>query len=36
MRKLHAIAEEIYDDWPKPYFGAVPYLERYVFTFQDE
>lgn len=25
-RPLHEIAAEIYADWPKPYFGAVPYL----------
>jgi hypothetical protein len=26
-RPLHVIAAEIQRDWPKPYFGAVPYLE---------
>lgn len=26
-RPIHAIAREIAQDWPKPYFGAVPYLE---------
>lgn len=25
-RSLRDIAEEIMADWPKPYFGAVPYL----------
>lgn len=25
-RPLHVIAEEISANWPKPYFGAVPYL----------
>lgn len=25
-RPLHAIAGEIIRTWPKPYFGAVPYL----------
>jgi hypothetical protein len=25
-RTLSAIAAEIRGDWPKPYFGAVPYL----------
>lgn len=26
-RPLHEIAAEIRNDWTKPYFGAVPYLE---------
>jgi hypothetical protein len=26
QRTLSAIAAEIVRDWPKPYFGAVPYL----------
>ncbi len=26
MREIHDIASEIYKDWKKPYFGAVPYL----------
>lgn len=26
-RPLHAIAADIGNDWKKPYFGAVPYLE---------
>lgn len=26
-RPLYEIAEEIRNDWKKPYFGAVPYLE---------
>lgn len=25
-RPLHVIAAEIKAEWPKPYFGAVPYL----------
>jgi hypothetical protein len=25
-RPLSTIAQEIQDDWAKPYFGAVPYL----------
>jgi hypothetical protein len=24
---LHAIAREIREDWARPYFGAVPYLD---------
>lgn len=27
MRPLHEIAREIRQTWPKPYFGAVPYLQ---------
>jgi hypothetical protein len=27
QRPIHAIAREIAMNWPKPYFGAVPYLE---------
>ena len=26
-RPLHVIAREIIRTWPKPYFGAVPYLQ---------
>lgn len=26
-RKIHEIASEILQDWKKPYFGAVPYIE---------
>ena len=26
-RPLHIIAQEIISTWPKPYFGAVPYIE---------
>lgn len=26
-RPIYEIAEDIYEAWPKPYFGAVPYLE---------
>lgn len=26
-RPLYQIAKEIRKDWPKPYFGAVPYLD---------
>lgn len=26
-RPISMIASEIQQDWPKPYFGAVPYLE---------
>jgi hypothetical protein len=26
-RPLHAIAREIREDWARPYFGAVPYLD---------
>jgi len=26
-RPLYIIAGEIYENWPKPYFGAVPYLK---------
>ncbi len=26
VRSLHSIAHEIRRVWPKPYFGAVPYL----------
>lgn len=26
-RKIHEIASEILQDWKKPYFGAIPYLE---------
>lgn len=27
MRNLASIAQEIRQDWAKPYFGAVPYLD---------
>lgn len=27
MRTISEISEEIRNDWRKPYFGAVPYLE---------
>lgn len=27
MRPIHEIAQEIEKEWPKPYFGAVPYLQ---------
>jgi hypothetical protein len=27
MRPIYEIAREISKAWPKPYFGAVPYLE---------
>lgn len=27
IRPLYEVAEDIYATWPKPYFGAVPYLE---------
>jgi len=26
-RPLHEIADEIFADWKRPYFGAVPYLD---------
>ena len=26
-RPLHVIARDIQTNWPKPYFGAVPYLQ---------
>lgn len=26
IRSLNVIAREIYNKWPKPYFGAKPYL----------
>jgi len=26
-RPIHVIAREIRENWPKPYFGAVPYLQ---------
>ena len=29
-RSLHEIAAEIRKSWPKPYFGAVPYLNAMV------
>ena len=27
MRQLNIIAREIWENWEKPYFGAVPYLQ---------
>lgn len=27
MRKLHEIARDIQQNWPSPYFGAVPYIQ---------
>ena len=27
MRPLNVIAQEIFADWKKPYFGALPYLK---------
>lgn len=27
MRPLHTIAREIRTAWPRPYFGAVPYMQ---------
>ena len=27
MRMLHQIARDIKQDWKKPYFGAIPYLD---------
>lgn len=27
MRQLNIIAREIWENWEKPYFGAVPYLK---------
>ncbi len=27
VRPLHLITREIREDWTKPYFGAVPYLD---------
>ena len=29
-RSIAAIAREIRRDWKAPYFGAVPYLDRYL------
>ena len=26
QRELYQIAQEIFQDWKKPYFGAIPYL----------
>ena len=26
-RKIHEIASEILQDWKKPYFGAIPYIQ---------
>ena len=26
-RNIHEIASEILQDWKKPYFGAIPYIE---------
>lgn len=27
MRPIHRIARDVLEAWPKPYFGAVPYLQ---------
>ena len=27
MRQLNIIAREIWENWEKPYFGAIPYLK---------
>lgn len=37
-RPIHTIAYEISNDWQKPYFGAVPYLEAMysLRTIDDE
>jgi hypothetical protein len=37
MRPLHVIAREIENDWKRPYFGAVPYLEAmgYLHSIED-
>jgi hypothetical protein len=34
MRTLSTIAREIAQDWQKPYFGAVPYLQA-MFILDD-
>ena len=36
-RKIYEIASEILQDWKKPYFGAVPYIEAMLKlnTIQD-
>lgn len=36
-RTLHAIACDIHNTWPKPYFGAVPYIQamRYLTDITD-
>lgn len=36
-RPLYIIAADIHGAWPKPYFGAVPYLNamRYLHTMTD-
>lgn len=34
-RKIYEIAREIRLFWPKPYFGAVPYLEA-MYTLTDK
>jgi hypothetical protein len=35
---LHVIARDIARDWPKPYFGAVPYIDamRHVNDISDK
>jgi hypothetical protein len=30
-RPIHEIAHEIQRNWPKPYFGAVPYLDAMLW-----
>ena len=37
-RPLHVIAREIISTWPKPYFGAVPYIEamRHLVTMDSK
>lgn len=37
MRQLYEIAREVHNDWQKPYFGAVPYLDAMsdLSTMQD-
>ena len=36
-RTLSAIASDIHNTWPKPYFGAVPYIDamRYLTDITD-
>ena len=36
-RLLHSIACDIHTSWPKPYFGAVPYIDamRYLGDITD-
>lgn len=37
-RLLHSIACDIHTSWPKPYFGAVPYIQamRYLGDITDD